>query len=175
MVVDCLRQSGLENFQISVGNVGFLNSLLKEAKLPPECEEYLRELISNRNYYGVTELLDEAGVRPEIKELFGHLQELVGGPEVLEKAMEIAPNELSKRTIKRLRDTYEILKAYTVQKYITFDLSMSGTYGYYTGVIFRAYTFGTGDAIVKGGRYNHLMEKFGKRARPLDLPSSLTS
>lgn len=164
MVVDCLRQSGLENFQISVGNVGFLNSLLKEAKLPPECEEYLRELISNRNYYGVTELLDEAGVRPEIKELFGHLQELVGGPEVLEKAMEIAPNELSKRTIKRLRDTYEILKAYTVQKYITFDLSMSGTYGYYTGVIFRAYTFGTGDAIVKGGRYNHLMEKFGKRA-----------
>ena len=67
MVVDCLRQSGLENFQISVGNVGFLNSLLKEAKLPPECEEYLRELISNRNYYGVTELLDEAGVRPEIK------------------------------------------------------------------------------------------------------------
>ena len=30
---------------------------------------------------------------------------------------------------------------------------MSGAYGYYTGVIFRAYTFGTGDAVVKGGRY----------------------
>ena len=161
IVVDCLRQSGLENFQISVGNVGFLYSLMKEAKLPTEYEEHLRQLISNRNYYGVTELLDEANVKPEMKELFGHLPELVGGPEVLDKAMEIAPNEFAKRSIKRLKDTYEILKAYTVQKYITFDLSMSGAYGYYTGVIFRAYTFGTGDAVVKGGRYNHLMEKFG--------------
>ena len=121
----------------------------ERAKLPAEYEEHLRELISNRNYYGMTELLDEADVKPEMKELFGHLQELVGGPEVLDKAMEIAPNELAKRSIKRLKDTYEILKAYTVQKYITFDLSMSGAYGYYTGVIFRAYTFGTGDAVVK--------------------------
>ena len=41
---------------------------------------------------------------------------------------------------------------------------MSGTYGYYTGIIFRGYTFGTGDAVVKGGRYDHLLEKFGKES-----------
>ena len=57
---------------------------------------------------------------------------------------------------------YDLLTAYGVEKYITFDLSMSGTYGYYTGLIFRGYTYGTGDAIVKGGRYDHLLEKFGK-------------
>ncbi len=34
---------------------------------------------------------------------------------------------------------------------------------YYTGIIFRAYTYGTGDAVVRGGRYDHLLEKFGKR------------
>ena len=39
---------------------------------------------------------------------------------------------------------------------------MSGNYGYYTGIIFRAYTYGTGDAVVRGGRYDHLLEKFGK-------------
>lgn len=46
---------------------------------------------------------------------------------------------------------------------MTFDLSMSGSYGYYTGIIFRAYTYGTGDAVVRGGRYDHLLEKFGKK------------
>ena len=51
---------------------------------------------------------------------------------------------------------------YGVEKYVTFDLSMTGTYGYYTGIIFRGYTYGSGDAIVKGGRYDHLLEKFGK-------------
>ena len=39
---------------------------------------------------------------------------------------------------------------------------MSGGYGYYTGIVFRAYTYGTGDAVVRGGRYDHLLEKFGK-------------
>ena len=42
MVVDCLRQSGLENFQISVGMSDSCTSLMKEAKLPPEYEEHLR-------------------------------------------------------------------------------------------------------------------------------------
>ena len=46
----------------------------------------------------MTELLDEANVKPEMKELFGHLPELVGGPEVLDKAMAIAPNELANAT-----------------------------------------------------------------------------
>ena len=66
--------------------------------------------------------------------------------------------------VRRLELIYEILKIYGAEKYISFDLSMSGTYGYYTGIIFRGYTFGTGDAIVKGGRYDHLLEKFGKES-----------
>ena len=41
---------------------------------------------------------------------------------------------------------------------------MLGSYGYYTGILFRAYTFGTGDAVVKGGRYDQLMGYFGKPA-----------
>ena len=41
---------------------------------------------------------------------------------------------------------------------------MTGTYGYYTGIVFRGYTYGTGDAVVKGGRYDHLIEKFGKKS-----------
>ena len=66
--------------------------------------------------------------------------------------------------VKRLEKIYDTLKLYGVEKFVTFDLSMSGTYGYYTGIIFRGYTFGTGDAIVKGGRYDHLLEKFGKES-----------
>ena len=37
-------------------------------------------------------------------------------------------------------------------------------YDYYTGMIFRGYTYGTGDAVVKGGRYDHLIGQFGKDA-----------
>ena len=66
--------------------------------------------------------------------------------------------------LRRLEKIYDLLKLYGVEKFVTFDLSMMGTYGYYTGIIFRGYTYGTGDAIVKGGRYDHLIEKFGKQS-----------
>ena len=74
----------------------------------------------------------------------------------------VAPSKKAMKAIRRLEKIYAILSVYKMEQYITFDLSMSGIYGYYTGIIFRGYTFGIGDAIVKGGRYDHLVEKFGK-------------
>lgn len=82
--------------------------------------------------------------------------------EILEEAKKVAPSKKAMKAIRRLEKIYAILSVYKMEQYITFDLSMSGIYGYYTGIIFRGYTFGTGDAIVKGGRYDHLVEKFGK-------------
>ena len=55
-------------------------------------------------------------------------------------------------------------KGWICLKYVSFDLGMLSKYHYYTGIIFKAYTYGIGDAIVKGGRYNHLLKHFGKDA-----------
>ena len=47
---------------------------------------------------------------------------------------------------------------------MTYDLGMLSNYRYYTGIIFKAYTYGTGDYIVTGGRYDKLLMQFGKDA-----------
>lgn len=162
LVVDCLKKAGLKEFQIHVGNVDFFQSLIEDTQVNEETETRLRELINNRNYFGVDELLEEAEVKRSAREAFSVLSELVGGPEILERAKQIAPNTKALKAVKRLEEIYKIVKTYGVEEYVSFDLSMSGIYGYYTGIIFRGYTFGTGDAIVKGGRYDHLIEKFGR-------------
>ncbi|MBQ8803988.1 MAG: ATP phosphoribosyltransferase regulatory subunit [Tyzzerella sp.] len=162
MAVDSLKAVGLKEFQIHVGSVKFFESLIKETALDGEAEARLRELIKNRNFFGVDELLEKAQVKVTVKAAFQVLPELVGGSEVLKNAKKIALNTETIEAVKRLEEMYRLLEAYGVDQYITFDLSMSGTYGYYTGVIFRGYTYGTGDAIVKGGRYDQLLEKFGK-------------
>ena len=51
-----------------------------------------------------------------------------------------------------------------MEQYVSFDLGMISGYRYYTGIVFRGYTFGTGDAVIKGGRYDKLLEQFGKPA-----------
>lgn len=162
MAVNCLKEVGLKEFQIHIGSVNFFESLIEETKLSEENEARLRELISNRNYFGVDELLENVQTKEVTKLAFQALQELIGGVEVLKEAKKIALNFKAIEAVKRLEELYQLLVAYGVEKYITFDLSMRGNYGYYTGIIFRGYTYGTGDAIVKGGRYDNLMEKFGK-------------
>ena len=162
MAVESLREVGLGDFQIHIGNVEFFESFITETGLDKEQELKLREFISNRNYFGVEELLQSANTKETTKAAFQVLPELIGGAEILREAKKYALNFRTIEALKRLEALYELLTAYGVEKYVTFDLSMSGTYGYYTGIIFRGYTYGTGDAIVKGGRYDHLLEKFGK-------------
>ena len=164
LAVDSLREVGLKEFQIHIGSVDFFESLIEETGLSSEEEIRLRELISNRNYFGVEELLGQAQVKVTTKTALLVLEELIGGAEVLKEAKKVALNHKTIEAVKRLEELYQLLVAYGVDKHITFDLSMRGNYDYYTGIIFRGYTYGTGDAIVKGGRYDHLMEKFGKES-----------
>lgn len=162
LVVDGLKKTGLQEFQVSIGHVDFIQSLLEMTGLKEEDLDEIRTLIVNRNYFGVEEVLEHKKISGKIRDAFRVLPELVGGAEVLDQASHLELGKVAKAGIARLQQIYALLEQYGAQKHVTFDLSMSGSYGYYTGVIFRAYTYGTGDAVVRGGRYDHLLEKFGK-------------
>lgn len=168
MVADGLKKTGLNEFQINLGHVDFIQGLLCGIDFGPDEEEKeaqikeIRTLINNRNFFGLDEMLDNLNVKENIRRAFSVLPELVGGPEVLDKAFQAAPDLNARLGITRLQNIYRLLKLYKAEDHVTFDLSMTGSYGYYTGIIFRAYTYGTGDAVVRGGRYDHLLEKFGK-------------
>ena len=162
MVVDGLKRTGLKEFQVNIGHVDFIQSLLEATGLEDDEMDEIRTLINNRNYFGVEEILDNRSVKESVKEAFHILPELMGGPEILESAARIAPSAEARLAVTRLQQIYKLLRLYKAEDHVTFDMSMSGSYGYYTGIIFRAYTYGTGDAVVRGGRYDHLLEKFGK-------------
>ncbi|MDO4273283.1 MAG: ATP phosphoribosyltransferase regulatory subunit [Eubacteriales bacterium] len=164
MTVECLKAAGLKEFQVSVGQVDYFKSLLKEAELDDEAEERLRSLISQKNYFGVEELVGEQKLKKNLAAAFSEIPQLFGSGEVLEKAKSLTNNACALAAVARLEEIYEILKVYGCEKYITFDLGMLSKYQYYTGIIFQAYTYGTGEPLVKGGRYNELMKHFGKPA-----------
>ena len=124
----------------------------------------LRDLISIKNFFGAQDLLERSGVNENCREALLHVSDLFGQSEILAEAKKYAYNAVSMEAIERLERLYDVLCAYGVEKYVSFDLGMVSKYNYYTGIIFKAYTYGVGDAIVKGGRYDRLLEKFGKEA-----------
>ena len=162
IMLDCAKELSIEDFQISIGNVEFFKGLCEEFVFDEKTELDLRDMISNKNYFGAKGILDNTDINEEIKEAILSISELYGSYECLLKANELASNERSKSAIKRLMDLYEMVKASGREKYISFDLGMLSKYNYYTGPVFRGYTYGSGDAIFKGGRYDKLLEKFGK-------------
>ena len=161
LAVKMLLASGLTEFQIDVGHVGFFKGLIEEAGIDKETEQQLRERIENKNYFGVEELTDN--------EALIQLPKLFGSGDILARAEELTGNPRALSAIKRLKELYDILGAYGLQKYVTFDLGMLTEYDYYTGIIFRGYTYGTGEEVVQGGRYDDLLQKFGKSAAAVGL------
>ena len=163
MLVAALQKAGLKEFQVSLGQVRFFRSLLLEADLDAETEELLRIHISQKNRFAVEELVETLDIPESLKIAFGALADLAGSVEVLEKARSLTDNEMALEAIAILEDIYEGLKGCGCEKYVSFDLGMLSKYDYYTGIIFRAYTFGSGEAIVKGGRYDKLLSHFGRK------------
>ena len=164
MTVECLLKAGLKEFQVSVGQVDYFKSLLQDASLDIEEEENLRSLISQKNYFGVEDLVRSQNIPESLEKAFLELPHLFGSSEVLQKARSLTDNICAIKAVERLEEIYEILKIYGYEKYVSFDFGMLSKFQYYTGIIFQAYTYGTGEPVVKGGRYNNLLKHFGKPA-----------
>lgn len=164
LVVQMLLSAGLQEFQISIGHVGFFQALVSEAGFSASLTDELKELITNKNTFGVQKLLSGQNISEQQKTAFASLTGLFGTEDALARAEELTDCAGALDAICYLRSIWETLKLYGVSKYVSFDLGMLSRYMYYTGIIFRGYTFGTGDAVIKGGRYDGLLGHFGKHA-----------
>lgn len=163
LAVECLLTAGLKDFQLSVGHVDFFDGLVEAAGLKEDeiCE--VRDLIANKNFYGVEEFVEPLPLKPELKELFSMLGKFYDGIEELALAKEAAKNYPKiLHALLHLEELHKVLEVYGIEKYISYELGIISKYEYYTGIIFAGYTFGTGEAIVRGGRYDELLTHFGK-------------
>ena len=164
LVIKSLLHAGLQRFQVTIGEVEYFKGLCEEAGLDEETEMDLRACISGKNYFAAQELLQERNVPEPYHSRLLKVADMFGDMCSLTEAKAMVNNSRSLGAIERLDKLYEVLKAYNVAEYISFDLGMLSKYKYYTGVIFKAYTYGVGDAVVKGGRYDGLLRQFGKEA-----------
>lgn len=169
VTIESLLASGLKEFQVEIGQAEFFRGLVEEAGFDEEEETQLRILIEKKNIFGVEQMLEKKDISQSLKKVFLSLSELFGSMDVLTKAKDLTNNKRSLNAIKGLEQLYDILKIYGLEKYITFDLGMLSKYNYYTGIIFKAYTYGTGDTIANGGRYDNLVGQFDKEAPAIGL------
>jgi len=164
LLINALKSIGLTQFQVSIGEVEYFKGLCEEAGLDEETELDLRACISGKNYFAAEELINERAVEEPYRSILLKVADMFGNMNSLKEARAMVRNARSLQALDRLEKLYEVLRLYGVEQYVSFDLGILSKYNYYTGVIFKAYTYGVGDAVVTGGRYDNLLKQFGKDA-----------
>ncbi|MBQ6392876.1 MAG: ATP phosphoribosyltransferase regulatory subunit, partial [Eubacterium sp.] len=164
MLIDCFLAAGLKDFQVEIGQAEFYKGIMDGIELDEESKAQIHEYIENKNSLGLEMFLEDLEIPDGYRNILLEYNELYGDISMLAHARELTNDERCLDAIKRLELVYEAICQYGYEKYISFDLGMVNHFDYYTGIIFSGYTYGTGDAIGKGGRYDNLLNQFGKNA-----------
>lgn len=162
MLIESVLSTGLTEFQVEVGHVGFFNGITAEAGLSKDAIAELKEIIRNKNLFSIEALLTRENIDEKYNDIFYRLPQMFGDVNILSQAASMTENETALSAISHLEEVYDILKDYGYEKYVSFDLGVLSELDYYTGVIFKAYTFDVGEPIANGGRYDNLIGQFGK-------------
>jgi len=162
IAINSLLATGVTEFKIDIGHAGYFKGLVEAVGLNEEDQEELRFLIDEKNFIAVEELLDALEISEAQQKTLLDLPTLFGSLNVLEQARLVTDNSKAISAINRLEEVYNILCDYHLDQYISFDLGMVSQLNYYTGIVYRGYTYGTGVSILSGGRYDTLLAQFGK-------------
>ena len=166
-IIEAIRQAGLENFQIEVGQVEFFKGLMEQAGFCNDDCEKIRTLIENKDYFGIEVALKGKEIPTDLKETIMKLPQMFGTLSLIDEIYPQIKNERSQKALNNLREICEILKDYGYEKYINIDLAMVQSIDYYSGMIFKGLTHGIGFSLCGGGRYDKLTSDFGK-----DIPAT---
>ncbi len=162
MAIQALEAAGLSDFTVSIGHVNLLKGLFSAYSFSEEEEAKVYDRMINKNVFGLEELLLEKKVDEKLVKLFTSVGRLFSSVEEFEDIKRnVEEYTLIADTFSYFIKLYELLEAYGVGNHVSFELGLVSSYRYYSGILFFGYTYGSGQAILSGGRYDGLMEYFG--------------
>jgi len=161
------QQVGLPGWKISLGHVGFFKALLARSGLSAIGRKQAELAAVHKDLPRLEEILTTERLPRGIVRNILQVPERCGHQEVLEWGKGIAGNDAQLlKPLHRLEQVFQQLELTGVQQHVLLDLGEFRGFDYYDGVVFDVFTSALGTEIGGGGRYNHLVGRFGR-----DLPA----
>jgi ATP phosphoribosyltransferase regulatory subunit len=161
LAVESLLKAGLNNFQVGLGQVEFINGIMDESEFTPAERQRVKHAMVSRDLVGLGEILATSRLGAGARDLIREIPLLHGGDKIVSDAYRLVKNDASRAALDNLADIRRLLVSYGVERYVNFDLGLIRDFDYYTGMVFEAYTPGLGFPLCGGGRYDNLVASFG--------------
>ena len=162
LAIHALKQSGLGDFQIELGQAQFVAGFLAEAGLTAEQSAAVAALTERKSLLDMEHYLRSIGLSDGVIARLMQLPRLYGDASVLEEAAALTQHPLCLAAIGELKQIMTMLAEYGCADCISIDLGMAHQANYYSGTIFRGLVAELGQPLLSGGRYDHLPARFGR-------------
>ena len=160
----CMEATGIRRYEIDVGHAEFFHGIMDAVRLTDQVKAGVRAALAARDFVALEALLAGTPLKSAEHELLLRFPALRGGPEILDAAGGLVRNRRSEAALSQLARVRELLVAHGIGDVVVLDLGAIRDFDYYTGVIFEGYGPDFGRPVAQGGRYDSLLERFGRPA-----------
>ena len=163
LMIECLHTIGLQSFKVSLGHVGFIKALLMRSGLSAQGQKLAEQAVARKDLPRLEEVLASERISKKAVRTIREAPELYGQGEVLARGRVLAGGDASLAApLERLAQVYHLLCAAGHQDSLLLDLGEFRGFDYYDGVVFDVFAEGMGAELGGGGRYDHLIGRFGR-------------
>ncbi len=167
-LIELVKIVGLPDFKVSLGHVGFYKALLAKSGLSDAGQHKAEYAAAHKDLPALESILSQERLPRKKIQVILESASRCGQDEVLEWGRSIAGRDAAlTRPLDRLAKVYQLLELVGLKDHILLDLGEFRGFDYYDGVVFDVFTSSLGQELGGGGRYNHLLGRFGR-----DLPST---
>ncbi|ADG72024.1 ATP phosphoribosyltransferase regulatory subunit [Brachyspira murdochii] len=160
MAIDSLKAINKE-YILEISSIDFMSALIDELNLDEDKKLETLKLIYSKNKHDLEKTLISNNIDDKLKSYIISLIDISGNyKEVLEKIKNIIINEKMQQAYDELKSLLGVFENYNNFENILLDFSIESKLGYYNGIIFKGYIKGNNDAVLSGGRYDKLLDKF---------------
>ena len=158
-----LGQMG-RRYVLNISHMGYITGVIEELGLSAADRLAALSFVKAKSRHGLIDFLKSRGVdedkicSDEINTLFksGDIESMLGGIP--------AHNEALKAAVAELERVCGAFRGTEFADRIRIDFTFVSDTEYYNGLLFSGFIDGAADAVLTGGRYDHLLKKLGKKA-----------
>lgn len=163
VALECLASAGIKGVHLHLNHAGIFRGIIRALNLDAEALRQVKTEIDRKDMRRVASRLQGFGVAPEIQRQVNAVCRCVGDRDTLCEARAEIANDEAAGAIDELLELASRLAPWTDN--IIFDLTEIDEMEYYTGVMFAFFSTKVPAELGKGGRYDTLLQEFG-RAMP---------
>lgn len=154
------RAVGLTDFVLDLGHAQIVFALLEGVE--QKRQRAAVEALHLKDRSELERAAAAAGLSPRDQAALGALSELHGGPEIVKSAGQVLAGTRAEAGLEELSRVLDEVARRHLAPSVVVDLGETRNFAYYTGTTFQLHAHGPGVPVASGGRYDGLLEGFGR-------------